>query len=51
MDSFCKTCDRSLIEKESEYQYYRATLRKKNYKSLHKNILLIISTWTNMIKY
>ena len=51
MDFLCKTCVRTLIENESEYQYYRANLRKKNDKSLYKKILIIISTWTNMIKY
>ena len=36
MDFLCQTCDRSLIENESEYQYYRATLRKKNVERLYK---------------
>ena len=36
MDFLCKTRDRSLIENESENHYYRATLRKKNDKSLYK---------------
>ena len=50
IDFLCKLCDRSLMESESEYQYYRTTLRKKNDKSFYKNILLILSTWTNMMK-
>ena len=36
MGFLCMTCDRSPIENESEHQYYRATLRKKNDKSLYK---------------
>ena len=36
IDFLCKTCDRSLIENESEYQYYQATLGKKNHRSLYK---------------
>ena len=36
VDFLCKTCDRSLFENEFEHQHYRATLRKKNDKSLYK---------------
>ena len=32
MDLFCKVCDRSIIEIESEYNFYIATLGKKNHK-------------------
>ena len=41
MDFLCETCDRSRIENESEYQNYRATLRKKNDKSLYKKYTII----------
>ena len=34
MDLLCKKCDRSIIENESEYYIYLATLRKKDDKSL-----------------
>ena len=36
MDIFCKVCDRSILENESEQENYLATLRKKKDKSLHK---------------
>ena len=32
----CKVCDRSILESESEYYHYLATLLKKNNKSLYK---------------
>ena len=32
---FCKTCDRSIIENEPEYNKYLTTLRKTNDKSLY----------------
>ena len=35
MDLLCEVCDRSIIEKESEYYNYLASLRK-NDKSLYK---------------
>ena len=35
MDLLCKVCDRSIIENESEYYIYLASLRK-NDKSLNK---------------
>ena len=34
MDLLCKGCDRSIIETESEYYNYLASLRKKDDKSL-----------------
>ena len=37
MEFLCKVCDRSIIEKPSEYNKYIATLRNKDDKSLHKN--------------
>ena len=36
MEFLCKVCDRSIIENESEYKEYLATLRKKNDISLYK---------------
>ena len=30
MDLLCKVCDRSIIERESEYYDYLTTLSKKN---------------------
>ena len=35
MDLFCKVCDRSIIENESEYKDHLATLRKNNDKSFY----------------
>ena len=34
MSFLCKVCDRSIIENESEFMNYLATMRKKNDKSL-----------------
>ena len=36
MELLCKVCDRSIIENESEYKEYIATLRKRNDKSLYQ---------------
>ena len=36
MDLLFKVCDRSIIENESEYHNYLATLGKKNQRSLYK---------------
>ena len=36
MEFLCKVRDRSIIENESEYKEYLATLRKKNDRSLYK---------------
>ena len=36
MKILCKKCDQPIIENESEYYEYLATLRKKNGKSLYK---------------
>ena len=36
MEFFCKICDRSIIEDETEYYEYLATLRKKNDKCFYK---------------
>ena len=36
MSILCKQCDRSIIEHQSEYVKYLATMRKKNDKSLFK---------------
>ena len=38
MDLFCEVCDRSIIENESEYMNYLATLLKKD-DSLYKKII------------
>ena len=35
MEFFCGVCDRAIIENESEYKNYIATLRKKTDKSLY----------------
>ena len=35
-----KACDRSIIENESEYYNYLATLRKKDDKSLYKTLTI-----------
>ena len=35
MNTLCKVSDRSIIENESEYKDYPATMRKKNEKSLY----------------
>ena len=37
MSFLCEVCDRSIIENQSEYMNYLATMRKKNDKSLYKN--------------
>ena len=37
MDLLCPVWDRSIIENESEYHEYLATLGKKNHKSLYNN--------------
>ena len=36
MDLLCKVCDREIIENESEYNNYIATLRKRNDKCFYK---------------
>ena len=36
MDLLCEVCDRSIIENESEFMNYLATLRKKGDKCLYK---------------
>ena len=36
MDLLCKVCDQSIIQNESEYYEYPATLRKENDKSLYE---------------
>ena len=42
MTLHCKVCDRLIIENESEYYKYLATLRKKDDKVHIKNVLLLI---------
>ena len=52
MDLFCKICDRSIVENESEYYIYLATLRKKKMIKVYiKNILLLMLIWMKLIKY
>ena len=51
MEFRCNVCDRSILENESEFKEYLATLRKKNDKSFFKKILLIMLLWMNPIKY
>ena len=51
MDYLCQVCDREIIENESEYKIYIASLRKKMIKLYIKNMLLIILIWMELIKY
>ena len=36
MDVLCRVCEQSIMENESQYYHYLATLHKKNAKSLYK---------------
>ena len=49
MDLLCKICDREIIEEE--YNFYIASLRKKDDKSIYKNMLIIILIWMQLIEY
>ena len=40
MDLLCKVCDRSIIENESEYKIYIATVRKKDEKSIYRKYVI-----------
>ena len=40
MDLLCRVCDRSIIENESEYKNYVATLRKNGDKSIYKKYVI-----------
>ena len=51
MNLHCEVCDRSIIENQSEYNKYVATLLKENDESLYKKILLIKLIWMKLIKY
>ena len=51
MDFLCQVCDREIIENEFECKNYIASLRKKDDKSIYKNMLLIILIWMKLIKY
>ena len=51
MDFLCKVCDRSIIENESEYNNYLATLRKKMITVYIKHKLLIILIWMKLVIY
>ena len=37
MNLLCGVCDRSIIEKSTEYHKYLATLREENNESLYEN--------------
>ena len=39
MDLLCPTCDRSIIENESEYENFLATRRKRNNKNYYENYI------------
>ena len=41
MDFLCKVCDKSIIEKESKYNNYIATLKKEHHKSFYENYIII----------
>ena len=51
MDYLCRVCDREIIENESEYKNYIASLLKKDEKKIYKKMLLIIIIWMKLIKY
>ena len=40
MDLLCEVCDRLIVENESEYNKYVATLRKENDKSIYKKYVI-----------
>ena len=40
MELLCPVCDRSIIENESAYHEYTATMRKKNDKELYDNFII-----------
>ena len=42
MDFLCKKCDKSIIENESNYINYIATLKKEHDKSFYENYIIII---------
>ena len=42
MDYLCQVCDREIIENESEYKIYIATLHKKDDKSIYKKDVINI---------
>ena len=41
MDFLCKVCDKSIIENETKYNNYVATLTKEHDKSFYKNYTII----------
>ena len=51
MDILCKVCDKGIIENESEYKKYIASLCKKMIKVYIRNMLFIILIWMKLIKY
>ena len=51
MDLHFKVSDRPIIENESEYIDYIATLRKKDDKKTYKKMLLLMLIWMNLIKF
>ena len=40
MDILCKVCDKDIIENESEYKNYIASLCKKDDKSIYKKYII-----------
>ena len=51
LEIFCKVCDQSIIENDSEYYEYQATLLKRMIKFCMRNVLLIILNLMKLIKY
>ena len=41
MDNLCKICDKDIIENESKYYHYMATLTKEYYKSFYGNYSIV----------
>ena len=50
MSFLCEVCDRSIIENESEYNNYLATLRKKDGKILYKKYTINNISWDEVNK-
>ena len=51
MSLLCEVCDRSIIENESEYIEYVATLRKKNDKNFCQKYTINNVNLDDLIKY
>ena len=50
MDLFCKVCDRSIIETESEYNNYLSTLVEKNHDSFYNKYTINNVTFDGVIE-